>query len=204
MKLQSLVTFFPLLGCSLLVALLVLRLSERLAVNFRSKIALATLTIGSCFISINQLTIAGYLRGIVADLSITTTVMLIVGCYSSLVRHAAVNATEKEVAGFLLVGGGVFLYPMSLGWSSFDPYQYGYYPTLLGTLLSALILIAFCKEFFLIMTCLLACLLAYSFRLLDSNNLWDYLIDPLAVVYGINILLLYVAKQFSKGQSLEP
>ena len=204
MKLQFLASLIPLLGCSLLAALPVLRVAEHLAASSRSKMVLMTLTIGLSFISIDHLSVAVYMRGMVADLSITTIVMLIAGCYASVFGRTVVNATENVAAGSLLVAGGVFLYPMSLGWSSFDPYQFGYYPTLLGTLLSALVLIALFKDFFLITTCLLACLLAYSYRLLDSNNLWDYLIDPLAVVYGPSVLLLTLARKLRRGRSLEP
>lgn len=186
---QILATFLPLLGCSLLIAVLTLRCTEHLALSFLSKMVLFLLTIGLSFISIDQFSIAAYIRGLVADLSITTIVMLIAACYASLSQRTVVKPVERVLASFLLLGGGIFLYPMALGWGNFDPYYYGYFPTLAGILLSLLILSALFNEFYLIMTCLLAGLLAYSFRVLDSSNLWDYLIDPLAVLWAIYTLM---------------
>jgi len=200
---QVFTTFIPLLSCSLLIVFLMMRLTQHLDLSFRSKLVLLLLTIGLSFIRIEQFSVAGYIRGVVADLSITTTLMLIVACYSFLFQRAVIHTEERVVAGFLLCGGGILLYPMSLGWGNFDPYYYGYYPTLLGTLLSALVLITLFKEFYLIMICLLAALLAYSFRILDSSNLWDYLIDPLAMLYGLSILLHDLFDHFSKEKSLD-
>ncbi len=200
---QFLATLIPLLACALLVTLPLLKLTERVVVSFPGRSVLLMLTIALSLVNFSQFTIGGYLRGIVADLSLTTTVMLMAGCYAGLVGHAVVSKTERVVAGSLLVGGGLILYPMSLGFSSFDPYQWGYYPALLGALLSALLLIALYKEFLLIVTCLLAGLLAYSYGLLDSNNLWDYLIDPLAFIYGVSILLRHLARQISQRATLD-
>jgi hypothetical protein len=199
---QVFATFIPLLGCSLLIALLVLRFAERLSAVFRTKIVLLSLTIGLCFISIDQVSVSGYIRGVVADLSITTILMLVAACYSCLSGQAVINNAEKVAAGILLLSGGVLLYPMSLGWGSFDPYQYGYYPILLGALLSGLTLIALFVGFQMTVICLMASLLAYTFRLLDSGNLWDYLIDPLAVVYGTYIVLATLFRQFPRRSSL--
>ena len=195
-------TFIPLLGCSLLISLPVLRVAERLSAVFRTKIVLLTLTIALSFIIIEQVSVAGYIRGIVADLSITTVVILAAACYSALSGQAVINNAERVAAGILLLSGGVFLYPMSLGWGSFDPYQYGYYPGILGALLSGLTLIALFVGFQMTVICLLAGLLAYTYRLLDSANLWDYLIDPLAVVYGTYILLTTLLRHFRRRRSL--
>ena len=99
MKLQFLASLIPLLGCSLLAALPVLRVAEHLAASSRSKMVLMTLTIGLSFISIDHLSVAVYMRGMVADLSITTIVMLIAGCYASVFGRTVVNATENVAAG---------------------------------------------------------------------------------------------------------
>ena len=88
----------------------------------------------------------------------------------------------------------VMFYPLTLGLSRWDPYSLGYQPLapLLLLALFGLGLVYYRKylsAFFLVIA-----LVAYLFHLQESDNLWDYLLDPvLAVVLWIWLLKRLVA-----------
>ena len=84
----------------------------------------------------------------------------------------------------------LFLYPMALGLGLFDPYRLGYgSPWLMGTLFAAA-LAAWFSRLDLIATCLALATLAWTVRWYESNNVWDYLLDPLVSFYALG----YVAR----------
>jgi len=72
---------------------------------------------------------------------------------------------------------GLALYPMALGLGRFDPYKFGWSFSLLFVLLMVItVILVFVKNRFGIV--LVACILSYDLGLLESPNLWDYLVDP--------------------------
>jgi hypothetical protein len=79
------------------------------------------------------------------------------------------------------IAAGATLYPMALGLGRWDPYAAGW-----G--FSWLFVLAFCVTSLLLVmknpfaAVLVAAILAYNLRLLESTNLWDYLVDPLLVI----------------------
>jgi len=76
---------------------------------------------------------------------------------------------------------GVILYPMALGLGRFDPYQAGWgFSWLFVVVCGVTILLLIMKNRFAIV--LIAAILAYNLRLLESTNLWDYLVDPFMVL----------------------
>ncbi len=88
---------------------------------------------------------------------------------------------------------GVALYPMALGVGPFDPYSAGWHFSWLFVSLLAITLgMIFMKNRFSIV--LLSTILAYDFHLLESGNLWDYLIDPILVLISIGGLISQMAK----------
>ena len=78
------------------------------------------------------------------------------------------------------------LYPLALGLTPWDPYDLGYRPVLLACLLFPLILAAVIRERYLVAGSLMAAILAFSLSLLESSNLWDYLLDPCLAVYTLS------------------
>jgi len=79
---------------------------------------------------------------------------------------------------------GVILYPMALGIGAFDPYFAGWhFSWLFVILLCVTLLLLFFKNRFSVV--LLATILAYDLHLLESSNLWDYLVDPILVLVAI-------------------
>jgi len=88
---------------------------------------------------------------------------------------------------FSVVAGAV-LYPMAMGIGTADPYCAGWHFSWLFVMLLGitLVLIFFNNRFSFV---LLATILAFNFHLLESRNLWDYLVDPVLVIISIAVLI---------------
>ncbi len=75
---------------------------------------------------------------------------------------------------------GIALYPMALGLGSLDPYGLGWgFSWLFVVLLVTTLVMLFLRNRLGII--LMGCVLCYDLHLLESQNLWDYLVDPFLV-----------------------
>lgn len=135
-------------------------------------------------IPVRGLPLAGYVRGVVGDPSIST--MMLAGAWLvSFVRgRELVDARERSAWLLAAVAAALFLYPGALGASAFDPYALGYGSYGFATSLLAVTLVAWRARRFWLVASIVAALTAYLLGLLESANLWDYLVDPLIGVYG--------------------
>lgn len=151
------------------------------------------------------LPLAGYVRGIIGDLSITTLVLLwaaLLPTYRSLIapdftvsaqhidlkRYTCLKKScalkQREHLMLLISASAIFLYPMTLGMSLYDPYRLGYNDTLFIVIVLFIILLAWLVRSYLIVLCLTLATLTWSIGWYESSNLWDYLIDPLVAIYA--------------------
>ena len=89
---------------------------------------------------------------------------------------------------------GLVLYPMALGLSRFDPYEFGWsFSWLFVLLMVATVILLSMKNRFGVV--LVACILAYDLQLLESPNLWDYLVDPFfALISGVVLAAQFIRK----------
>lgn len=125
-----------------------------------------------------ELPLAGYVRGAVGDLSIVSTLLL----WSALLpNHQATPTPIKWCIAILAIA----FYPFALGVSMFDPYAWGYgsITFLVGVLIFALVcgLAGWTKGVWIIGIAIIA----WSLRLHESTNLWDYLLDPILAVWAL-------------------
>ena len=124
------------------------------------------------------------LRALTGDLSITTLMLLIAASRCRICNLPSPPRSQTRNLLLLVVVAAVFLYPAGLGIGQWDPYRLGYGSTL--PLLVALVVpVALLLRQYLIATIVAAALLAYGLRLLESENLWDYLLDPWLTVYAV-------------------
>ncbi len=137
---------------------------------------------------LGEMSWAQYSDGIFGDLSIVTIVLL--------VRYLLYPAAPKQQSRglfILLAITGLLFYPGALGLGMLDPYRWGYlntYHGLLGpmlflALLGLVLLVAYLRRNWLIMLCLVSALIGLQLQLMASRNLWDYLLDPLVVIYAL-------------------
>lgn len=166
--------------------------SRRLALPWR--LALALLLLVLAWVPILGLRVAEYVRGAVGDLSVATWVLLVVSVYWMLVGQTPRAEQGRSAMLALIALLGIALYPLALGLSPWDSYSMGFEPLPLIALMAALSLWALAQRFWILWCWLAGAMLAFQLRLLESDNLWDYLIDPLAVIYAWYCFIMLAAK----------
>jgi len=152
----------------------------------------------AALVPLGTLPAAGYVRGIVGDLSVTTVLLLLRGLLQPFLGGTAIDARNRLTLQILVAAGGLALYPPALGLGPFDPYRLGYgNEWLLGGLL-ALALAAGLRRLTLVTWCLALAVLAWAVGAYESRNLWDYVVDPLVAAWGLCALLLRGAQALRK------
>jgi hypothetical protein len=137
------------------------------------------------FVPLHGLPLAGYVRGLVGDLSVTTLALLSMASVSQLINRDLYSKRSFTLLMILALAGGLLLYPLALGLGTFDPYGLGYGSKGFVAVLLAVTLAVAYFDFPLVALCLTAAALGYSLRIYESRNLWDYLIDPLLTLYAL-------------------
>lgn len=132
-----------------------------------------------------QLPLVAYVRGISSDLSITLVVLASLGLVRRLRGLRGTDLRERMALNVAVAAAALFLYPLALGWGDWDPYRAGWgAPGMLLALL-AIIIFYWIQGLRLLPMLVAAALLAWSFDLLESTNLWDYLMDPWLAIAAI-------------------
>lgn len=134
------------------------------------------------------LSVAGYLRGLTGDLSIASLLLL------TLALQRRMSDSNDEAAGrqgllVLIALAALALYPMALGLGLFDSYRLGFGN---GEFIAGLLfitLLAWIRKYTFIAFCISLAVLAWSIGWYESNNLWDYLIDPWGAIYAMAALV---------------
>jgi hypothetical protein len=151
-----------------------------------------------------QIPVVAYVRGISSDLSITLVLLAWVGLLPPV--FPVVNALERISVLAAILLAALLLYPMSLGLGDWDPYRLGWGNMWMwGTLL---VLVVGCWLSGLRWLPLLVgtAVLCWSAGLMESGNLWDYLLDPWLVlaasVYSVKLVgaLLLACFSASRGK----
>lgn len=147
--------------------------------------AIALLLLLGLFVPVNGLSVAQWLRSVVGDLSVLTLVVFLNILMQRLLNFSLLGVTSRKLLLMGVVMIGVVFYPLALGLTAYDPYQLGYTPVLLSVLLVSLSLILWVVRHRDLAVILLLPLLAYNLHLLESTNLWDYLLDPVLLIYAL-------------------
>jgi hypothetical protein len=141
---------------------------------------------------------AAYLRGMTGDLSVTTLVLLC--CAMLRPWCGAVQSRHRLALLSLITLAALGLYPMALGVGAHDPYHLGYGNLLFVAALLLLALAAWFRGLSLITLCIALATLAWTVGWYESDNLWDYLIDPFAAIYSLAAIMIYFVKTLLKWQ----
>jgi hypothetical protein len=142
-----------------------------------------------------HLPLVAYVRGISSDLSITLLVLACMGMVRRLRGEGLVDARERMALYVAVAAAALFLYPMALGWGDWDSYRAGWgTPGMLIGLL-AVTLFFWIKGLRLLPVLVALALLAWTLGLLESTNLWDYLLDPWLATAAIFQCMRWAAGQ---------
>ena len=137
--------------------------------------------------------IAAYVRGVTGDLSITTLVLL----WFALLRpwcNCGVTAAPRHAILILIALAALAFYPMALGAVAYDPYRLGYGDPLFVSALLLAALAAWFSKLALIALCIAFATLAWAVGWYESNNLWDYLLDPFVAIHALAAVTIRAAK----------
>lgn len=175
----------PNLGAALIVALLACWGSSLLTTPRRYRQIVFWASLVLCLIPVDGMSISHYARVLTGDLSFTGFIWFSIASFDRLYRsHGKTRGDEQFHVALVIVVTALVLYPTALGLTKFDLYAFGYQPIILAPFVLALFF--FCVwHRFLLPACILAIGFAgYSLGLLESDNLWDYLMDPIVTIYA--------------------
>jgi len=203
-------TIIGLSGISLLLCTILLHTLLKFKVSKKIAYIFSLAFFCLSFISFSDNTLNLYVRGLINDLSITTLVFL--SYY--LIHPNTPNNNQSQPTFYIVAIAGIIFYPMALGLGPVDSYSWGFLTTsshffnslLFVALIASLLFWAFIKGNTLLLVSLVLALFSFQLGLLESKNLWDYLIDPILFIYAlfksISCLLNTVNNPFQTKQRL--
>jgi hypothetical protein len=156
--------------------------------GFRTTLILGIFSALVVIIPLKGLSLARWLISANADFSIPLTAILFSRVWENASRIRLLDDRALLSSWIFGMVSGLTLYPMAMGLSGFDPYILGWEFSWLFILLMTVtfLLLLFKNRFGVV---LIACILAYDLSLLESINLWDYLIDPVFVFISAAALI---------------
>lgn len=139
-----------------------------------------------------------YIRGVSADLSITLVALACVGLFRRLLDLPRLAVRERAAVFYAVAIAAVFLYPLALGWGNWDAYRPGWGSAGMWLALLALSVTCWILGLRLLPTLIALSLLAWTAGLLESGNLWDYLLDPWLAAGSVFYCIRIVVRKFLK------
>ncbi len=120
-----------------------------------------------------------YIRSFSGDPSITALLAYTALLLQQFFSLPLYRPAELALLRWLLIAMTALLYPFALGLTMFDSYGLGYSNPWLLAVLLIISLFLWLRKFYFLALIITAAVVAWSLQLLESRNLWDYLIDPL-------------------------
>lgn len=194
-------------GVALAIVALTLHLPIFARLQLSLKIGLAVGLLVTVVVPFAGLSVVEFMRGITGDLSIASLLLLVMfmtiarphgggradmGAETLLYHRSNFQPSRPPAKGKLLtliLLAALALYPFALGVSDFDPYRLGFGNLwfIFGLLLVALV--AWLRQYMLIALSVSLAVLAWSVGWYESNNLWNYLLDPWVSIYAMAVII---------------
>lgn len=181
--------FLPHIGAALLAATLALLASRRFSESTTTASVVTGLVFIGCLIPFTGHPLSHYIRVLCGDLSITGLIVLTAIIWRRLRDNEAPPSAMLLGTAMAIALVSVVFYPTSLGLTFFDLYAYGYAPVVLSPALFVLFAWSLWRGYQLPALILGAGFVAYSLNFLDSDNLWDYVLDPVVAIYAISLVI---------------
>ena len=142
-----------------------------------------------------ELPLVAYIRGVTGDLSIVLTLLL----WSSLLP---VDKPLPIVCKLTIVTIALGFYPFALGVGMIDPYAWGYGSIIFLASVIAFALICALANWAKGVWIIAIAIIAWSGHWHESTNLWDYLLDPLLVVWiFFDLIGMFFSRRKNKARS---
>lgn len=174
-------TTLGLLSQALIAAWLINRVALRLPLCIRAVVVMG----GAGFILLqfdNGLSAAMAMRALWGDPSITTMQLLALSIAG---RPASIGRTPAIALAII----GIVFYVLALGLGDFDPYRIGFAAGPLVVVLAGAAAATWWRGQPLYLWLLTVDLAAFGLGIMESNNLWDYLFDPLLVLAALVVAI---------------
>jgi hypothetical protein len=147
-------------------------------------LVLGLIAAGFLLLPIQGSSVAGWVRGVNANFSIPFTALIAMAVWEGEFRRQWFSKADWAATWAFGTVAGLGLYPLVLGWGSFDPYEWGWRFSPLFVAVAVLTALLLWKQNRFGPLLLLA-VAAYHLHLLESANYWDYLLDPVYCLTSI-------------------
>lgn len=131
------------------------------------------------------LPLAAFFRGIGGDLSVTLLALSVWSLSHRLAGLATMAKREQTALLAVVSAAALLLYPTALGLSGWDAYRLGWGSWTFFFALLGLCAFSMWLGLRVIPAFIALALLAWGFGLMESVNLWDYLLDPFLSAYAL-------------------
>jgi hypothetical protein len=145
------------------------------------------------FLHAGGLPLARWLIGIQANFSFPLIAVVLNKAWEHASGSRLLDRQASMASWVFGLFSGLVLYPMALGLGGFDPYAFGWgFSWLFVSLAILTIALLLIKNRFAAV--LMACILGYDLNLLESQNLWDYVVDPFLVLFSFAALIHWLIR----------
>lgn len=184
-------------GAALVWLLLALRLPHARRLDPMRRLLFVAAVCVAVMVPVAGLSLAGWLRGLMGDLSLTSLLLLGAALHARLRPQAAPvwGARERWHLLACLSVLALMLYPFALGLGTLDPYRSGYGSAGLIVMLALLALWALWRGLALLPLAIMLAAAGWSLAVFESTNLWDYLIDAPLAIYALSVTLGTLLRQ---------
>ncbi len=136
-------------------------------------------------LSVNEVSLLWYMRGTIGSLSLMTTLLLSLTLYSWVRCENILTAGEKKRFYPFVIMLSALLYLTTYHLSYVDFYALGIANQAIMLIILLITLVAWFKHMKVIAIGLCISVLGYRFDVLGSNNIWDYLLDPILICMAV-------------------
>ena len=130
-----------------------------------------------------------HIRGVFGDPSVPTVLVALMASAQRIGGMRVTQQRDQRALAAVAIALGVLVYPFALGIGAFDPYRLGFGVWWAVIIVLTIALLAIVTRRPLTAVALSAAVLAWGIGIYASNNLIDYLFDPLLVVWGLDIVI---------------
>ena len=170
--------------------------------------AVVVLALIVAMVPINGLVIGSYLFPLGGCLSISSLLLLLaslvfscVGSRMEVLRGYWQSPDQRFPVVIFFVLSGLLLYPKTAGLTMFDPSRLGFSGApgslVLPLYLMSWAIVSVLRGWYLLLLLTVCATLGFYLKVLPSMNLWDYILDPLVVIYSFFSLLNKLRGQFT-------
>jgi hypothetical protein len=180
-------------GITSIISLILLRYIDFLRVALMPRLLLVGSILAVVVLPMGGLSVAELVRGVTGDLSISTLLLLALSLHQTIRPHSVADpsllASRINLVLLLVAVFALVLYPFALGLGMFDPYRLGFGNVWFVGALLLIALTAWLRQHILIVLSISLAVFAWSVGWYESNNLWDYLLDPWVAIYALGVLI---------------